>query len=165
MDGLNLFLKDKKARLLPRAKSHSPQENIWLALRESKEKRALAHSVSEKSFVLAEREGFEPSEPVRAHLFSRQASSTTPAPLRNCFILARYRQQVASSAHSQKKIPSVLSFVSLATPNVFCCAKVTFSSCGYNQEKQRSNDLCFSWYTRHDSNVRPLAPQANALSS
>ena len=61
MDGLNLFLKDKKARLLPRAKSHSPQENIWLTLRESKEKRALAYSVSEKSFILAEREGFEPS--------------------------------------------------------------------------------------------------------
>ena len=32
--------------------------------------------------LLAEREGFEPSEPLRAHLFSRQASSTTPAPLR-----------------------------------------------------------------------------------
>lgn len=31
---------------------------------------------------LAEGEGFEPSEPKRAHLFSRQASSTTPAPFR-----------------------------------------------------------------------------------
>jgi len=31
---------------------------------------------------LAEREGFEPSRPSRAYLFSRQARSTTPAPLR-----------------------------------------------------------------------------------
>jgi hypothetical protein len=30
---------------------------------------------------LAEREGFEPSEPLPAHLFSRQANSTTLAPL------------------------------------------------------------------------------------
>ena len=34
-----------------------------------------------RGISMAEREGFEPSEPVRAHLFSRQASSTTPAPL------------------------------------------------------------------------------------
>ena len=61
MDGLNLFLKDKKARLLPRAKSHSPQENIWLALRESKEKAAHAGDNSEICPLLAEREGFEPS--------------------------------------------------------------------------------------------------------
>jgi hypothetical protein len=31
---------------------------------------------------LAEREGFEPPVPLRAHLFSRQTRSTTPAPLR-----------------------------------------------------------------------------------
>jgi hypothetical protein len=37
---------------------------------------------------MAEREGFEPSEPLRAHLFSRQASSTTPASLRTRAILA-----------------------------------------------------------------------------
>ena len=81
MDGLNLFLKDKKARLQPCAKSHSPQENIWLALRESKEKAAHAGDNSEICPLLAEREGFEPSVPFRVHLFSRQASSTTPAPL------------------------------------------------------------------------------------
>ena len=91
MDGLNLFLTDKKARLLPRAKSHSPQENIWLALRESKEKERWTRSVSEKSFVLAEREGFEPSVPVKAHLFSRQASSTTPAPLRTLVTILFYQ--------------------------------------------------------------------------
>jgi site-specific DNA recombinase len=81
MDGLNLFLKDKKARLQPCAKSHSPQENIWLALRASKEKAAHAGDVSEICPLLAEREGFEPSVHICAHLFSRQASSTTPAPL------------------------------------------------------------------------------------
>jgi Na+/proline symporter len=32
---------------------------------------------------MAEREGFEPSVPIKAHLFSRQASSTTPAPLQS----------------------------------------------------------------------------------
>ena len=53
MDGLNLFLTGKKARLLPRAKSHSPQENIWLALRESKEKAARLGDDSSKSFELA----------------------------------------------------------------------------------------------------------------
>jgi uncharacterized protein (TIRG00374 family) len=35
---------------------------------------------------LAERGGFEPPEPLPAHLFSRQASSTTPAPLHKFFI-------------------------------------------------------------------------------
>jgi hypothetical protein len=33
-------------------------------------------------FSMAEREGFEPSKPVRAYRFSRPACSTTPAPLR-----------------------------------------------------------------------------------
>jgi site-specific DNA recombinase len=69
MDGLNLFLKDKKARLLPRAKSYSPQENIWLALRAAKEKGAQTRSISEKSFILAEREGFEPSVPCGTLVF------------------------------------------------------------------------------------------------
>ena len=54
MDGMNLFLKDKKARLQPCAKSHSPQENIWLALRESKEKAAHAGDVSEICPLLAQ---------------------------------------------------------------------------------------------------------------
>ena len=34
---------------------------------------------------MAERGGFEPPEPIEVHLFSRQASSTTPAPLRVMF--------------------------------------------------------------------------------
>ena len=61
MDWLLLyFTRKQKSQRFTSAKSHSPQENIWLTLRESKEKRALAHSVSEKSFILAERGGFEP---------------------------------------------------------------------------------------------------------
>ncbi len=40
IDGLNLFLSKKQARLLPRPNSNSPQENIWLALRTTKEKAA-----------------------------------------------------------------------------------------------------------------------------
>ena len=54
MDGMNLFLKDKKARLQPCAKSHFPQENIWLALRESKEKAAHAGDNSEICPLLAQ---------------------------------------------------------------------------------------------------------------
>ena len=81
MDGLNLFLTDKKARLLPRAKSHSPQENIWLALRAAKEKERLTRSVSKKSFELAERQGFEPWVRLPAHTRSRRAPSTTRSPL------------------------------------------------------------------------------------
>ena len=42
INGLNLFLEDKKARLSPRSQSHFPPENIWLALRATKEKAAHA---------------------------------------------------------------------------------------------------------------------------
>ena len=35
---------------------------------------------------LAEGEGFEPSVPLPTHLFSRQASSTTPAPFRTAIL-------------------------------------------------------------------------------
>ena len=77
LDGLNLFLKDKKARLQPYAKSHSPQENIWLALRESKEKAAHAGDNSEICPLLAERVGFEPTVPLPARRFSRPFPSTT----------------------------------------------------------------------------------------
>ena len=81
MDGLNLFLKNKKARLQPCAKSHSPQENIWLALRAAKEKAAHAGDDSEICPLLAERQGFEPWVNLTSHTRSRRASSTTPAPL------------------------------------------------------------------------------------
>ena len=42
IDGLNLFLEDKKARLSPRSNSHFPPENIWVLLRKSLEK--IAHA-------------------------------------------------------------------------------------------------------------------------
>ena len=60
IDGLNLFLTTKKARLQPHPSSHFPPENIWLALRAAKEKAAHADGNSEKSLLLAERGGFEP---------------------------------------------------------------------------------------------------------
>ncbi len=44
---------DKKARLLPRTEAHSPQENLWLALRAAKEKAAHSGDNSEKSLLLA----------------------------------------------------------------------------------------------------------------
>ncbi len=69
IDGLNLFLTTKKARLQPRASSHFPPENIWLALRLAKEKAAHAGDDFQKSLLLAEREGFEPSEPCGSPLF------------------------------------------------------------------------------------------------
>ena len=60
IDGLNLFLKDKKARLSPRSQSHFPPENIWLALRATKEKAAHAgDNFPENTFLVGNR-GFEP---------------------------------------------------------------------------------------------------------
>ena len=53
MEGLNLLLENKKARLLPRPEAHSPQENLWLALRAVKEKAAHSGDNSEKSLLLA----------------------------------------------------------------------------------------------------------------
>ena len=60
MDGLNLYLSKKQARLLPRPNSNSPQENIWLALRAAKEKAAQMGDQFLKSPNLAGDEGFEP---------------------------------------------------------------------------------------------------------
>ena len=60
IEGLNLFLSNKKARLLPHPEAHSPQENLWLALRAAKEKAARLGDNSEKSLLMAERGGFEP---------------------------------------------------------------------------------------------------------
>jgi site-specific DNA recombinase len=67
MDGLNLFLENKKTRLLPRPVAYSPQENLWLALRVAKEKAAHLGDNSEKSLLLAERMGFEPTVRVAPH--------------------------------------------------------------------------------------------------
>jgi hypothetical protein len=47
IEGLNLFLKTKKAQPTAAHNSFLPPENIWLALRATKEKRALSRSVSE----------------------------------------------------------------------------------------------------------------------
>ena len=49
IDGLNLFLSNKKARLLPHPEAYSPQENIWVLLCKTLEKRARSRSISSKS--------------------------------------------------------------------------------------------------------------------
>jgi hypothetical protein len=54
IDGLNLFLSKKQARLLPRPNSNSHQENIWLALRATKEKAARMGDQFQKSPNLAQ---------------------------------------------------------------------------------------------------------------
>lgn len=46
MDGLNLFLKTKKAQPMAAPEISSPSENIWFLLRKIKEKRALSRPVS-----------------------------------------------------------------------------------------------------------------------
>ena len=83
IDGLNLFLTTKKARLQPHPSSHFPPENIWLALRAAKEKAAHLGDNSEKSLLLAERGRFELPVRVTAHPRSRRAPSTTQTPLHN----------------------------------------------------------------------------------
>ncbi len=67
MDGLNLSLENKKAWLLPRPKTLSSQESIWVQLQKTKEKAARLDDNFKKSFFLAEREGFEPSVPIARH--------------------------------------------------------------------------------------------------
>ncbi len=60
IEGLNLFLKDKKVRLSPHQKSHSPQENIWVLLRKTQEKTARMGGNFPKNRFMVPREGFEP---------------------------------------------------------------------------------------------------------
>ncbi len=60
IDGLNLFLSKKQARLLPRTNSNSPQENIWVLLRKTLEKTGATRPKSLESHILAGEEGFEP---------------------------------------------------------------------------------------------------------
>ena len=62
MDGLNLFLKSKKAQPTA-AQNVSPPKDIWLLLRKAKEKAALSGDISEKSFLLVRQKGLEPSRP------------------------------------------------------------------------------------------------------
>ena len=58
IDGLNLFLSQKQARLLPRTNSNSPQENIWVLLRKTKEKAAQIGDQFLKSTKMAGVEGY-----------------------------------------------------------------------------------------------------------
>ena len=55
-----------------------------------------------------------------------------------------YRQQAASSAYSQKKIPTVLSFVSLAPPNPFFAAQKSGSRSPHVRHAKRPSkeSLC-----------------------
>ena len=60
IDGLNLFLKSKKAQPTA-AQTVSPPKNIWSALRAAKEKAALAGDNFRKSTFLVPRTGVEPA--------------------------------------------------------------------------------------------------------
>ena len=60
IEGLNLFLKNKKAQPAA-AQTVSPPKNIWSALRAAKEKIALSGDISAKSCILVPRVGIEPT--------------------------------------------------------------------------------------------------------
>ena len=60
IDGLNLYLENKKARLSPRPISELPPANLWVWLRQSLEKTALAGGNFRKNTVLVGNRGFEP---------------------------------------------------------------------------------------------------------
>ena len=62
IEGLNLFLENKKAWLSPRPASHFPPENIWSALRATREKAALAGDQIRKNTFLVLGVGFEPTK-------------------------------------------------------------------------------------------------------
>ena len=61
IEGLNLQMKNKKLVASRDPRTPSPQENIWFALRATKEKRALTRSVSSKNRYLVRGKGLEPS--------------------------------------------------------------------------------------------------------
>jgi site-specific DNA recombinase len=63
MDGLNLFLKTKKAQPTAAQSSFLPPENIWSALRATKEKTAQRAANSDFSPLLVREKGLEPSRP------------------------------------------------------------------------------------------------------
>ncbi len=60
IEGLNLFLENKKARLSPRPISHFPPENIWVLLRKSLEKTGATRLKSLENPILVGDRGFEP---------------------------------------------------------------------------------------------------------
>jgi hypothetical protein len=63
IDGLNLYLENKKARLSPRPISELPPPNLWVWLRQSLEKTALAGGNFRKNTVLVLEVGLEPTKP------------------------------------------------------------------------------------------------------
>jgi site-specific DNA recombinase len=81
IEGLNLFLENKKVRLSPHPISHLPPADLWVWLRQSLEKTARMGGISGKNPNLAEKEGFEPSVRFTARRFSRPVPSTTRSPL------------------------------------------------------------------------------------
>ena len=72
--GLNLFLENKKVVASSDPKSHSPQENIWFALRATKEKAAHCATISEKNLILEGPVGLEPTTPCLKGRCSNQLS-------------------------------------------------------------------------------------------
>jgi hypothetical protein len=61
IEGLNLFLENKKVRLSPHPISHLPPENLWVWLRQALEKTAQMGGISGKNPNLAGPTGFEPA--------------------------------------------------------------------------------------------------------
>ena len=62
MDGLNLFLKSKKAQPTAAPNAALPPENIWVLLRKTKEKIARMGDNSAKSCNLVPEVGLEPTK-------------------------------------------------------------------------------------------------------
>ena len=63
IDGLNLFLKSKKAQPAAAPTTALPPENIWVSLRKTKEKAAQKGDDFRKSFFLVRMRGLEPPRP------------------------------------------------------------------------------------------------------
>ena len=61
IEGLNLFLENKKVRLSPHPISHLPPANLWVWLRQSLEKTAPMGGNSSENPNLARPTGFEPA--------------------------------------------------------------------------------------------------------
>ena len=78
IDGLNLFLKTKKAQPMA-AQTLSPPKNIWSALRAAKEKAALSGDNFQFSSVMVPRAGLEPAR-ASAHRILSPACLPIPPP-------------------------------------------------------------------------------------
>ena len=61
IDGLNLFLKTKKAQPMAAQNSFLPPENIWSALRAAKQKTAQMRRKTQESLILVRGAGLEPA--------------------------------------------------------------------------------------------------------